>query len=223
MKTKAAVKMIIDILMTLGLFLVSGYQFWGDVAHEWLGAGMFTLFIAHHVLNLNWYKNLFRGQYSPSRLFQLMVNLGLLTVMLMLMYSGIILSRYVFTFLPIESGLALARRLHILSAYWGFILMSLHVGMHWNWILGMAKKRASIKIFLERHRKIFSVISVLIAGYGVFVFVNRDFLKYMLLKSEFVFLDYGEPLGFFYLDYLAIMGLGIVLAQCILKRCRKEQ
>ncbi len=40
-----------------------------------------------------------------------------LLAMLTLMHSGIVLSRHVFAFLPIQSGLALARRLHILGAY----------------------------------------------------------------------------------------------------------
>lgn len=31
----------------------------------------------------------------------------------------------------------------------------------------------------------------------------------MLLRSYFVFFDYEEPLAFFYLDYIAVMGLFI--------------
>ena len=39
-KPKAICKICIDILMTLALLFLMGYQFWGDVAHEWAGAGM---------------------------------------------------------------------------------------------------------------------------------------------------------------------------------------
>ena len=66
MKPKAAAKIAVDILMTLGLLFLMGYQFWGDVAHEWAGAGMFLLFVAHHILNGNWYKSLLHGKYSPA-------------------------------------------------------------------------------------------------------------------------------------------------------------
>ena len=65
MKAKARLKIIIDVLMTLALLFLMGYQFWGDVAHEWVGAGMFVLFILHHVLNSSWYKSLFRGAWTP--------------------------------------------------------------------------------------------------------------------------------------------------------------
>ena len=51
MKPKAVFKIVVDILMTLGLLFLMGYQFWGDVAHEWVGAGMFLVFILHHILN----------------------------------------------------------------------------------------------------------------------------------------------------------------------------
>ena len=55
MKPKAKVKIAVDALMTLGMLFLMGYQFWGDVAHEWAGAGMFVLFILHHALNGGWY------------------------------------------------------------------------------------------------------------------------------------------------------------------------
>ena len=52
----------------------------------------------------------------------LCVDILVLLAMLALMYSGIVMSRHVFAFLPIESGIALARKLHILGAYWGLFL-----------------------------------------------------------------------------------------------------
>ena len=47
------------------------------------------------------------------------------------MVSGIVLSRHVFAFLPIEGGRSWARVLHMIGAYWGFVFMSLHLGVHW--------------------------------------------------------------------------------------------
>lgn len=203
---KAKTKMIIDILMTLGLLFTMGYQFWGDQAHEWVGAGMFLLFIAHHTLNRRWYAALFRGKYTTLRVAQTIVDLLVLAAMLMLMYSGIVLSRYVFAFLPINTGLAMARRLHILGSYWGFVLMSLHLGLHWKMILSRLPK------INKTYHRIAFCLGGGIAVYGAWAFVKRDFPTYMLLKSEFVFLDYGESVVLFYLDYIAMMGAFIFLA-----------
>lgn len=72
--------------------------------------------------------------------FQTVINLLALAAMLMQIYSGIIMSRHVFAFLPIQGGMALARRLHILCSYWGFLFMSLHLGLHWGMILNVTAK-----------------------------------------------------------------------------------
>ena len=142
MKPKAKVKIAVDVLMTLGLLFLMGYQFWGDVAHEWAGAGMFVLFILHHALNGGWYKSLFRGKYSPARIFQLVIDLLVLLDMLGLMVSGVILSNHVFDFLPILGGMGFARTLHMLASFWGFLLMALHLGLHWNVFFGDGPKSA---------------------------------------------------------------------------------
>ena len=51
------------------------------------------------------------------------------------------------------------------------------------------------------------VIGTVIAGYGVYALIKRDLVRYMFLKTQFVFFDFEEPLIFFILDYIAIMGL----------------
>lgn len=234
MKPKVKLKIEIDIWMTLGLLFVSGYQLWGEAAHEWAGAILFVLFIAHHLLNAGWHRNLLRGRYTPTRVVQLLVDLALFAVMLIQMYSGIVLSRHVFRFLPIESGMALARRLHILGAYWGYLLMSLHIGLHWNMLLGMAGQRMKkpVKAVQKNGRQEMSkkpaltvsfCTSAVIALYGAYVFIKRDFITYLFLKSGFVFLDYEEPAVLFYLDYLALMGLGIFLAHYGMALYRKRK
>ena len=52
--------------MTLGLLFLMGYHLWGDTAHEWVGAGLFLLFILHHVLNWRWWTGLFKRKYTAD-------------------------------------------------------------------------------------------------------------------------------------------------------------
>ncbi len=203
---KRKMRWILDIFMTMALLFLMGYHFWGEMAHEWAGAVMFVLFIAHHILNGSWYKSLARGKYTPVRILMLTVNMLTLVAMLILMYSGIAISRYMFAFLPAQGGMAAARRLHLLGSYWGFLLMSLHLGLHW----GMIWNRLGLKPG-KQNRYICFTGSLLIAVYGACVFIKRDFLDYMFLKNEFVFLDYTESKILFYLDYVALMGLCIFI------------
>ena len=211
MKSKAILKIIVGILMTLGLLFLMGYQFWPDAAHEWAGAGMFLLFILHHVLNGNWYRTIFKGKYTPARILQLVIDLLVLLAMLGLMVSGVILSNHVFDFLNIRGGVAFARLLHMAASYWGFVLMALHLGLHWGMFLGMAKK--ALKLRPSRTRQILlPILGAAVAIYGLIAFVRRDLITYMLVRTHFVFFDFSEPIPLFYLDYLAMMGTFIFLA-----------
>ena len=99
-KMKKKSKLAVDILMTLTLLFLMGYQLWGETAHEWAGAFMLVLFLAHHVLNTAWHRNLFRGKYTRVRILTSAVDLALFVVMICLMVSGITMSRHVFAFLP---------------------------------------------------------------------------------------------------------------------------
>ena len=221
MKLKAAVKIAVDILMTLALLFLMGYQFWEDEAHEWAGAGMLVLFILHHVLNGNWYRSIFRGKYTPARVFQLGIDLLVLLAMLGSMVSGIVLSNHVFGFLRIRGGMGIARLVHMASAYWGFVGMALHLGLHWGMFLGMGRK--ALKLRPSRTRRVLlPILGGCVAVYGLIAFLRRDFLTYMLVRTHFVFFDFSEPLPLFYLDYLAMMGTCIFLAYYAARFLRKR-
>lgn len=46
------------------------YELVGQAAHEWIGIGIFVLFIVHHILNGKWSRNLGRGTYTLLRIWQ---------------------------------------------------------------------------------------------------------------------------------------------------------
>ena len=221
MRPKAVIKIAVDVFMTLALLFLMGYAFWGDVAHEWAGAGMFLLFLLHHILNGNWYKSLFKGGYTPLRVFRLMGDVLVFLAMIGLMVSGIMLSNYVFSFLNIRGGMSFARLLHMAASHWGFVLMALHLGLHWSMLLGMAGKVMKVRQTSRLRKVLLSIVGAGIAVYGLMVFIRRDLLTYMLLKTQFVFLDFSEPIPLFYLDYLAMMGAFIFLADSASKLLRK--
>lgn len=207
MVSKKLVKMIVDVLMTVFLLFLMGYQFWGKSAHGWIGFSMFTLFILHHILNLSWHKNLFKGKYTPIRIIILIVDILTLLSMFALMYSGISMSGLSF----IGGNMALARKLHILGAFWGYVLISLHLGLHWNMILTVFSRHKKEQQ-TRANKAVALVIALIIAAYGMYAFIKRNFAAYMFLQSEFVFMDYSESKILFYLDYLALMGLCIFIS-----------
>lgn len=202
-------RIITDILMTVILLFLMAYSLVGEALHEWLGIGMFVLFILHHVLNHTWSRSLLKGMYTPFRVWQTVLVILALASMICSMVSGIILSRHVFIFLTITGGWSLARTVHMLSAYWGFIVVSLHLGLHWSIMMGMAdriyKKPSAIRRWTAR------LLGALIAGYGVYAFFKREIGSYMLLRNQFVFFDFDEPLFLFLIDYISVMGLFVFI------------
>ena len=221
MNPQVRIKIITDALMTFALLFLMGYQFWGDIAHEWAGAGMFILFIAHHILNKGWYRSLFKGKYTPARIFQLIVDILVFLAMVGLMVSGVILSNHVFAFLNIRGGMAFARVLHMSASYWGFVLMAVHLGLHWGIFINMAGKAFKITAPSQKRRILLNISGAGIAVYGLFVFIHRNLLSYMLVFTEFVFLDFSEPVLRFYVDYLAMMGTFVFLAYYLSMFLRK--
>lgn len=205
MKRKTILKIMVDIGMTVMLLLLMTYELIGEAAHEWLGIGMFALFIIHHILNRKWSRYVFKGKYTVLRVWQTILVIGILFTMIGSMYSGVILSEHALSFLPIKGGRAFAREVHMISAYWGFALMSLHLGIHWSMIMGMARR--FVKELPTVGKWLLRGIATFVAGYGVYAFIQREIGRYMLLKNHFAFFDFEEPLIFFLVDYIAVMVL----------------
>ena len=82
--------------------------------------------------------------------------------------------------------------------------MSFHLGQHWSMILNRVRRSAKRPVILR-------VLAVAFAGYGIIAFIKREIGTYMTLQNTFVYFDFGEPLFFFFIDYIAIMGLYVFL------------
>lgn len=219
MNRKQIMRMTVDCLMTVILLLLMGYSRVGEAAHEWLGVSMFLLFIVHHVLNHKWISGVFKGKYNLFRVMQTALVILLFATMIGSAVSGMILSKHVFRFLDL-GGASAARKIHMLCGYWNFILMSLHLGLHWVMIVKMvSKKLPKDKPGLKWAARI---AAVLIAGYGIYALAARRIYEYLFGITKFTFIDPEEPFVLFLLDYLAIMGLFVFISHYISEGIRKH-
>lgn len=203
-------KIVIDILLTVALLLLMPYELVGETVHEWIGVGMFVILIIHHILNRKWTGHIGRGKYTPVRIIQTILVCLLVISILGSMLSGIILSRHIFDFIKIRGISALAGRVHMTCAYWGFVLMSLHLGIHWRMIMSAAGKPSSKSVKGQNwniRTWILRILGAAVALYGLYTFVKRNIASYLFLQVHFVFFDYSEPAIFYILDYAATMGM----------------
>ena len=81
----------------------------------------------------------------------------------------------------------------------------------------MFKKSSIVRTWMAR------VAGLLIAGYGVYAFVKREIGSYIFLRIQFVFFDFEEPLVFFLLDYVAVMGLFVFIGHYLAEFLRKKK
>lgn len=221
MKPKMKIKMGIDVSLTVLLLLLMAYQITGQELHEWFGAGMLVLFLLHNILNIRWYGNLFKGKYTLLRVTQVIINFSVLLSMLCLGFSGIVLSRHIFAGLPIQGPMATARTMHLAASYWGFVLMSIHLGFHWSMVLGLFRRLWSRKKTPAAFVWLMRFIAIFIAGYGAYCFHKENILSYMFLKQEFVFFDFEQSAVFVFAEYTAMMGLWIFISFYAVKGLRK--
>ena len=219
---KKHIRILVDCGMVLLLPLLMAYSLVGEAAHEYLGIGMFLLFVIHHILNIAWWKNLFRGKYAPIRIVGTVLNFVLVIIMLALPISGMILSRHVFRFLHF-GGAATARTVHLMASYWGLVLMSYHAGMHGNVMIGMFRKAANMQQPSKIRTWSLRVIAVLLAVCGVHAFVKNKISSYLFLQTQFVFIDFLQPIILALIDYLLIICLFMIVGYLFTMQLKKAK
>lgn len=220
MKLKQIVKACIDIIMTVLFIALMAYHITGNSLHEWMGTILFALFMLHHILNLNWYKAIFKGKYSAARILLTVLNVLLFAAMAGMMISGVMLSREVFGFLNLRAGM-FSRRLHMISTSWGYLLMSAHIGLHFGLIAGIFKRKIPIKS--KWIGVIGTLAAILAAGYGIYAFLTRQLADRMFLLMEYAFFDYEESPLFFLGDYLCILILFASVAFYLSKLLKRKK
>ena len=212
---KNKMRILIDLSMTVLLPLLMAYSLIGETFHELCGTILFVLFITHHILNRKWYGSIFKGKYTARRVFQTVLNFLVLIVMILQPLSGILMSKHLFPFLPSLPISAQARRIHMMLAYWGYVLLCVHAGTHLT---------VPFRKLVQKDRKASVVLRVIlwvVSIYGCAAFIRRGFPRYMSGRTAFAFFDYGEPIVLFLLDHLAVMVLFMMTGYLLVSGLRR--
>ncbi|MBR4791984.1 MAG: DUF4405 domain-containing protein [Treponema sp.] len=214
-------RMPLDILMTLlSIILMGGTMlFPNDRVHQICGIALVILWVVHIVFNRRWYGALFKGQYKPYRIMQLIVNCDVLICALLLLISGLLMA----WFIPSEwvgGALGFARTTHLLASHWYYIFMAFHIGLHGAMLTNKCFGQRSLSLSKGRNNaaQIFlKIICIIISLYGIYAFIIRGVWKYMFGLQQFFFFDFERGYLLFALDYISI----IVLFATIIHYIRK--
>ncbi len=219
-KPKQIIKRIVDLAMIVLLPLLMAEILVGQEIHEWLGASMLALFLAHHLLNLGWWKSFHRGKHTPSRAFGTALDLLLLLDMAALGVSGTMMSGFVFAFLPISGGMLLARRLHLFASYWGLILMSAHLGVHMELFMGMGRKLFRLSEKSAARAWLLRIAAAAVSVYGLYAIFTQHITEYLFLQTHFVLFDETKAVAVYFAETVAMIVLFAVIAYAVNKLLR---
>ena len=146
------------------------------------------------------------------------INFILLIDILVIFLSGLTMSKLL-PFLNFMS-IGMARKAHMMATYWGFILMAIHLGLHLQIMLVKIKKY----IFKQSHvvASIISFIPVLLVIYGIIMFIKNQWITYLFLLREFIFVDPSIGLMQMLIETLAVFILFATLSYLVIKTFIKK-
>jgi hypothetical protein len=216
MNPSIAARLTIDLTMTVLMLFALAYRITGDVAHEWIGITVGVLFILHNIINRRWYTTLFKGKYHFRRILNTVCNLLLLVTMTVLCVCGILHSRTVFAFMNFPGGMLL-RQAHTMAAYWGLIIVAVHIGLHAEMIINAMRKMLKITVANRIRTIVLRILALLIFIYGVWASFDRDMFAKLFLGFSFDFWPLERPAILFFIMNFSIMSIYIFGIYYILK------
>lgn len=184
------IKIIVDIMMYIIFIILMGHHITDNLIHEILGISIFILFIIHGILNYRYYKTIFKGKYNKKRTIILITNILLLISMLCMIISAINISSDIFKFLNISPKIW-GRKLHMLSTSWGFIFMSVHVGLHLNILINKLNKKLN--------KYIYYLLVIIMITYGIYSFIKLNLISDMFLLNPFKYYNFNEQPIIYYI------------------------
>lgn len=210
----------LTVAMTLLYVTALGCRMTGTEAHEWIGLIFCILCILHVGINRRWLTNISKGRYTFRRQANTLLNMLLPIAVGVLCVTGILISRHMFRFLDVKGSMD-ARQLHTFAAYWGLVLLGIHLGLQWMKVLAGLKNAPGIAtiVALSSVRLCLLLLSV---AYGVWASFDRAMGSKLFLGFSFDFWDSSRPELLFYTHTLAVLALYVTVTHYTLTRLVKN-
>ncbi|MDR2793140.1 MAG: DUF4405 domain-containing protein [Treponema sp.] len=214
-------RLALDLALTILLLCALAYRVTGDAAHEWIGAAVCVVCIAHNALNRNWWAHIFNGAYTLRRGMATAVNLLLALAFAALIITGVLQSRAVLAFLHLPGGMEL-RLTHTTAAYWCLPLIGVHIGLHWGMIMNAFRKMLRIKRKTRTRKTIARITAFAAAACGVWSSFDRDMFSKLFLGFSFDYWPEERPAILFFALNLSIMGVYIFITYYVLNLVERK-
>ena len=142
-------KILLDVAMTIVLLALMVPKLTGLSLHERVGLFICLAFVVHLALNWNWVACVTHQFFTKlpvrSRL-NYILDVCILIGFILIVLSGMAIAKTIdFSWLNLPGQRFFWRGLHTSAALLTFLAVAMHVGLHWNWVLGCLRRKKEVK------------------------------------------------------------------------------
>ena len=150
-------KLLVDAGAFASFLVATAPRFSGLSIHEWLSLGLAVVNIVHLLLNWSWITTITRRLFSKALAWKqrigYVLNALLFIDFVVIMATGIVISEIALPQLGIQLPRSMAwRGIHGLASDAGVIILGLHLGLHWQWLVGTISRHVVKPVISLFHR-----------------------------------------------------------------------
>lgn len=203
-------------LLALCAVIQPAYASVGQTVHEWLGIVMTVGFVLHQIQNRKWYAAAFGRKRTKPAKKRIVFNLALDLCFVLTAVSGILMSRRALPIFYVGSLVATSRALHLAFSRWTFILMGVHLGLHWRQMLPKDMRSKALKWILN-----LAAFAAAIAG--VVLMARSSMFDEMFFRTAFAFFDYSASAAEVIFENVLMFEAVVFITERIKKCTRRNQ
>ena len=209
--------------LTAASLLLIGLAYWwlGNVAHEVAGTAMFVLLVVHNVFNRRWYGTVARTR-EPRGLINVGLTFLLLAGMLALLVTSVLISNTLAGLLPSWGGFTV-RQIHTFAAYWVLVIVSIHLGLRWPMIMGVARSLLGIATPSPARTLALRALAAVIAIHGIWSSFALGIGTKLAMQVTLDWWNFEESVAGFFIHCVAIAGLYMFLTYYTINRLQQRK
>ncbi|GMV65678.1 MAG: hypothetical protein AMXMBFR75_14760 [Candidatus Hinthialibacteria bacterium] len=139
MNASTKTNLVLDLTIFAAFLAIASPKLTGNTIHEWLAVAFGAAIVTHLLFHWKWLVNVttkfFQNFFNQSRL-NYVVDLLFFIAMTAALFSGLLISKDVMSFLGIELNVSHSwESIHRLASDASVILLGIHFALHWKWLV----------------------------------------------------------------------------------------
>lgn len=182
MKKINYIKFSLDAVMALLFVLFFNTRvLGGQPFHEIAGLFFAVMYLTHILLNWKWVVNVTRKMFDRKLPWNTRgsyaLNLLLLISMTFVIVSGVLISKVVFPNIHVAANQIWFRTTHIAFSYLVLLLVGVHLGLHWQWVINIWRKIWHFQSKNLPVRYTARILTVFVLLFGVYEINHTGFIN----------------------------------------------